>query len=86
MLDKLLSSKLLISVILGLLLMGIIYLEQEFVNKNETNRFDLFTYLKAGLVGFTISLVSLMLYKPLTEKKSSGLSQIEKILTGPPPF
>ena len=86
MLDKLLSSKLLISVILGLLLMGIIYLEQEFVNKNETNRFDLITYLKAGLVGFTISLVSLMLYKPLTDKKSSGLSPIEKILTGPPPF
>ena len=46
MLDKLLSSKLLISLVLGLLLMGIIYLEQEFLNKNEANRFDLFTYLK----------------------------------------
>ena len=85
MLDKLLSSKLLISFILGLILMGIIYLEQEFLNKNEANRFDLFTYLKAGLVGFTISLVSLMLYKPLTEKMS-GTRPIEKILTGKPPF
>ena len=57
--------------------MGIIYLEQEFINKNESNKFDLFTYLKAGLVGFTISLVSLMIYKPLSEKSSSP---IEKIL------
>ena len=85
MLEQLLSSKLLISLVLGLLLMGIIYLEQEFLNKNESNRFDLFTYLKAGLVGFTISLTSLMLYKPLTDK-SSGLRPIEKILTGKPPF
>ena len=85
MLDILLSSKLLISVVLGILLMGIIYLEQEFLNKNEANRFDLFTYLNAGLVGFTISLISLMLYKPLSEK-SSGLRPIEKILTGKPPF
>ena len=85
MLEKLLSSKLLISLVLGLLLTGIIYLEQEFINKNETNRFDLFTYLKAGFVGFTISLVSLLLYKPLTDK-SSGLRPIEKILTGKPPF
>ena len=83
MLDKLLSNKIIISVFLGLILMGIIYLEQEFINKNESNKFDLFTYLKAGLVGFTISLVSLMIYKPLSEKSSGP---IEKILTGKPPF
>ena len=83
MLDKLLSSKIVISIFLGLLLMAIIYLEQEFINKNESSKFDLFTYLKAGLVGFTISLVSLLIYKPLTENSSGP---IEKILTGKPPF
>ena len=59
MLEQIRSNKFLVSVGLGLLLMAIIYLEQEFINKNENNKFDLVTYVKAGFVGFTISFLSL---------------------------
>ena len=89
MLEQVRSNKFLVSVGLGLLLMAIIYLEQEFINKNENNKFDLVTYVKAGFVGFTISFLALYVYKP-SSFTSSALAiikkPIEKILTGNPPF
>ncbi len=88
MLEQIRSNKFLVSVCLGLLLMAIIYLEQEYINKNENNKFDLVTYGKAGFIGFTISFLSLYAYKPISlySKTINSIKKTEKILTGNPPF